>query len=76
MRFYFFELIKTVMKTKKETTARYFLKLQIFFFLCVGGREEGGGERWEHFVQVVGSCCEPTVRHITFKLLKVGRHVC
>ena len=38
--------------------------------------EEEEEERWEHSVQFVGSCCERTVRHITFKRLKVGRRVC
>ena len=40
-----------------------FLKLQMsfFFWVCEGGRDEEGGnrrekERWEHSVQVVGSC--------------------
>ena len=48
-------------------------------FLGVGGGEEGGEKRREEErceVQFVGSCYELTVRHITFKRLKVGRRVC
>ena len=57
------------------------MKSPLSFFLGVGGREEEGEkrreeERWEHSVQFVGSCYERTVRHITFKRLKVGRRVC
>ena len=43
-----------------------------------GGREEEGrreGERWKHSVQFVGNFFELTVRHITFKRLKVGHRV-
>ena len=32
-------------------------------------------ERWKHSVQFVGNFYELTVRHITFKRLKVGRRV-
>ena len=56
------------------------MKNPLSFFWVWGGREEGGEkrrekERWEHSVQFVGSCYERTVRHITFKRLKVGRRV-
>ena len=46
-----------------------------FFSWCerVGGRREE--ERWNHSVQFVGNFDEPSVRHITFKRLKVGRRV-
>ena len=50
-----------------------------FFWVWEGGRREERRreeERWEHSVQFVGSCYERTVRHITFKRLKVGRRVC
>ena len=57
------------------------MKCSLPFFLVEGRREEGGEkrreeERWEHSVQFVGSCYERTLRHITFKSLKVGRRVC
>ena len=44
----------------------------VVFFLGGGGREGG---RWKHSVQFVCNFFELTVSHITFKRLKVGRHV-
>ena len=76
----FWNLFKTVIKYKFVAGNIPVIKRSLSF-LGVGGREEGGEkrrreERWEHFVQFVGRCYERTVRHITFKRLKVGRRVC
>ena len=49
----------------------------VVFFLGGRGRKGGRreGERWKHSVQFVCNFFELTVRHITFKRLKVGHRV-